>query len=185
MMPMWARKFEPPAITGWESQDVMETLVKMARHTGDKKYLKPIPPALQYFKKCLLPDGKLARYYELRTNKPLYMDAAYRLTYDDSAVPGHYGWKQPARLNEIEEAYQKAAAGAPDVVAKPVRELEEAVRRVIRDLDDQGRWISVFTGERLVGQPNFLKSFRYISSGVFSENVEILSHYIAATRKSR
>ena len=35
MAPIWARKFEPPAITGWESQDVMETLIRIARHTGE------------------------------------------------------------------------------------------------------------------------------------------------------
>jgi len=46
MCPMWARKFEPPAITGWESQDAMETLIKIARYTGQKKYLEPIPRAL-------------------------------------------------------------------------------------------------------------------------------------------
>jgi len=80
MVPIWARKFEPPAITGWESQDVMETLIKISRYTGDKKYLEPIPPALAYFKKSLLPDGKVARFYEFKSNKPLYMDAKYRLT---------------------------------------------------------------------------------------------------------
>ena len=34
MVPIWARKFEPPAITGWESQDVMETLIQIARLHG-------------------------------------------------------------------------------------------------------------------------------------------------------
>jgi len=96
MSPVWARKFEPPAITGWESQDVMETLIRIARHTGKPKYLAPIPRALEYFRKSLLPDGTVARYYELKTNRPLYMDSRYQLTYDDSAVPGHYGWKQAA-----------------------------------------------------------------------------------------
>src|SRR6185503_624172 len=69
MHPAWARKFEPPAITGWESQDVMETLIRIARITGKQKYLDPVPRALEYLKKSLLPDGRLARYYELRTNK--------------------------------------------------------------------------------------------------------------------
>ena len=103
MVPIWARKFEPPAITGWESQDVMETLIKIARYTGEKKYLEPIPRALEYFKKCLLPDGRVARYYEFKTNRPLYMDAKYQLTYDDSAAPSHYGWKQAARFERDRE----------------------------------------------------------------------------------
>ena len=64
MVPIWARKFEPAAVTGWESQDVMETLMLIARRTGDAKYLEPIPRALAYFQKSLLPDGQVARFYE-------------------------------------------------------------------------------------------------------------------------
>ena len=48
----------------------MRTLIKIARYTGQKRYLEPIPKALAYFKKSLLPDGRVARYYEFKTNKP-------------------------------------------------------------------------------------------------------------------
>jgi PelA/Pel-15E family pectate lyase len=183
MAPLWARKFEPPAITGWESQDAMETLIKIARYTGNKKYLEPIPRALEYFKRCLLPDGRIARYYELKTSKPLYMDAKYQLTYDDSAAPSHYGWKQPARFEEIEKAYQDARSGAGPARARSARELEGEVRKIIEELDEEGRWISTFAGEQLVGQPKFSLSFLYLSSAVFSRNVETLSEYVASTRK--
>jgi PelA/Pel-15E family pectate lyase len=183
MVPIWARKFEPPAITGWESQDAMETLIRIARYTGKKKYLEPIPRALAYFKKCLLPDGKIARYYEFQTNKPLYMDARYQLTYDDSAAPSHYGWKQTARFEEIEKAYQAAKEGGTPAQARPAQASTEEVRRVIRELDKEGRWITTYAGERLVGQPKFERGFRYISSDVFSRNVETLCEYIQGQRK--
>ena len=45
MIPIWARKFEPPAVSGWESQDAIETLIKIARYTGERKILEPIPRA--------------------------------------------------------------------------------------------------------------------------------------------
>jgi PelA/Pel-15E family pectate lyase len=180
MVPIWARKFEPPAITGWESQDVMETLIRIARYTGKKKYLEPIPRALEYFKKSLLADGRIARYYEFKTNKPLYMDARYQLTYDDSAAPSHYGWKQPARFERIAKAYQDAMKGAGATRARSARERQEDVRRIIRELDEEGRWITTYAGERLVGQPKFSDAFRYISSDVFSRNVETLSEYLAS-----
>jgi PelA/Pel-15E family pectate lyase len=184
MVPIWARKFEPPAITGWESQDVMETLIKIARYTGEKKYLDPIPPALEYFtKKCLLPDGKIARYHELKTNKPLYMDKSYQLTYDDSAVPSHYGWNQSARFEQIEKAYKAVKSGGDPARPRPVRELEQDVRRIIKELDTEGRWITTYAGEHLVGQPKFERGFRYLSSDVFSRNVETLSEYIASRSK--
>src|SRR4029077_9180464 len=72
MHPVWDRKFEPPAITGLESQDALETLLLLHRKTGDRKYLAPIPRALDYLKKSRLPDGRIARFYELKTNRPFY-----------------------------------------------------------------------------------------------------------------
>jgi hypothetical protein len=185
MHPIWARKFEPPAITAGESQDVMETLIEIARYTGEPKYLALLPRALAYFRKCLLPDGQLARYYELRTNRPLYMNAQYELTYDDSAVPAHYGWKVPSRLEVIERSYEASRRGSPDEDPRPLQALEAEVRTVIAELDAQGRWISVYAGQRLVGQPKFAEGFRYLSSAVFSRNVEVLSEYLARTAPPR
>lgn len=182
MFPIWARKFEPPAIASWESQDVLETLLKIARYTGDKKYLAPIPPALAYLKGCVLPEGKLPRFLELRTNKPLYMNADYELSYDDAAAPSHYGWKQSSRLQEIERAYEAANRGDAPPSERQASKLGE-VRRVIAALDDQGRWISTYAGERLTGQPKFEPSERYLSSAVFARNVETLSEYLASTAK--
>ncbi len=179
MFPIWARKFEPPAIAGRESQDVMETLIRIARYTGEEKYLRPLPRALVYFRKCLLPDGRLARYYELRTNKPLYMTAGYELTYDDSAVPGHYGWKQPSRLERIAKAHAAARRGEDPAPSPSARQMEQEVRRILGELDKKGRWISTHAGERLVGQPKFERGFRYLSSAVFSRNVAALSEYLA------
>lgn len=183
MVPIWARKFEPPAITGWESQDAMETLIRIFRHTGDKKYLAPIPRALAYYKKCLLPDGRIARYYEFGSNKPLYMDAAYQLTHDDTAVPQHYGWKQNARFDVIEKMYQDAAAGRAPLLAKPAPPADKDVSKILADLDAEGRWVSTYAGEGLVGQPKFASGFQYISSEVFSRNVGILCDYLESVRK--
>ncbi len=81
MRPVWARKFEPPGISGRESQDAMETLMKVSQLTGDQ-------------------------------------------------------------------------------------------------LDNQGRWISEFTGQPLVGQPKFKMGDRFISSAVFSHNLESLSTFV-------
>ena len=183
MEPIWARKFEPPAISGWESQDAMETLIKIARHTGNAKYLEPLPSALAYYKKSVLPDGRVARFYEFRTNKPLYMDKNYQITYDDSAAPGHYGWKQPQRFDAIEQAYLEAKNGTAAAVKRSAADLEAEVRKIVASLDAEGRWITTHAGEGLVGQPKFKVGYEYVSSAVFSRNVETLSEYLAASRK--
>ena len=187
MQPIWARKFEPAAIAGNESQETLETLLMIYRATGDTKYLKPIPRALSYLKRSLLSDGRLARYYELKSNKPLYMQRRgkkYSLTYDDSNLPKHYGWKIVSRLEQIEESYIDLKRNGSREPAKPsITALEKHARRIVKELNDQGRWVSTFRGERLVGQPKFHVGDRYLSSAVFSRNVESLSAYLAATRE--
>ena len=122
MHPAWARIFEPPSITGGESQSVMQALLVLYRETGDKKYLEPLPKALAYYRSSALPEVEnpseirrracppgsvcMARFYELKTNKPLYItkgtrvDAAtlgrslidgYELSYSNESVITHYG----------------------------------------------------------------------------------------------
>ncbi len=175
MQPMWARKFEPPAITGSESQDALETLLKIARYTKDKRYLVPIPRAIEYLRKSELPDGKLARFYELKTNKPLYMNSKYELTYDDSDVPSHYGWKVPSRLDKIEKEYKSFDKPAE---TKPKKIDPAKVRQILNELDSEGRWVSTYKGEKLTGQSKFADGQKYLSSAVFAKNIEILSEYL-------
>ncbi|MDP6448319.1 MAG: pectate lyase, partial [Pirellulaceae bacterium] len=55
MQPIWARRFEPPGVSGDESQEVLETLMRIARVTTDRKYLAPIPTALAWLKRSRLP----------------------------------------------------------------------------------------------------------------------------------
>ena len=179
MKPIWARKFEPPAIAGDESQEVIETLLAIHAATGRKKYLEPIPQALTYLKRSLLEDGRLARYYELRTNRPLYMSRRgkiYSLTYSDAKLPAHYGWKSASRLPELTRRYQDAQAGRSD--RSPVTMQE--VRRVIAALDSQGRWVSQYNGERLVGQAKMPRGAKYLSSETFSRNMTLLSEFLMA-----
>jgi len=180
MQPIWARRFEPAAMSGDESQEVIETLLRIHHVTGDAKFLEPIPAALNWLKRSRLPDGQLARYYELKTNRPLYMrrrGKEYSLTYDDSALPSHYGWKGESRLASIEQTLGalrtgRGSAGRPD----PANLDDQKTARA--DLDPEGRWISRYDGERLVGQPKFAVGAPYISSAVFSRNLTLLSRYL-------
>ena len=182
MHPAWARKFEPPAITGHESQDAIATLLLVYRHTQDPKYLEPIPRAIKYLKASLLPDGQTARFYELKTNKPLYMNKEYELTYNDSDVPSHYGWKQGTKLDKLEKEYEATKAGTwTPPKPKKASSLSKEARATLDKLDTEGRWISGVTGDRLTGQPKFGDVRVYLSSEVFSENLEELATFVQAS----
>jgi Pectic acid lyase len=189
MRPSWARKFEPPSITGGESQGVMQTLLRFYRETGDKKYLEPLPKALAYYKKSLLSDGRLARFYELKTNKPLYFTKTYELTFKDNDLPTHYGFKVGSRLDAIEREYERLKKLSPDELkkqrepsakpSKPGDRLIAQTKSVIAALDKEGRWVE--DGKLRFQGPNDPNT-RIISCETFIRNVTILSNYLAASR---
>ena len=68
MQPIWARKFEPPSVVGRESEDAIETLMYLTEKTGERRFLEPIPAAIAWLKRSSLPDGQIARFYELESN---------------------------------------------------------------------------------------------------------------------
>ncbi len=177
MRPVWARKFEPPAIASRESLDVMRTLLRIHRLTGDDKYLEPIPRALSYLRRSRLPDGRLSRYYELQTNRPLYMTRNYTLTNDDSDLPTHYGWKVEATMDRV-EAELKSGSPAKTSPVPPAQ-----VREILTSQDRQGRWLSTYAGEMLVGQPKFRNGEPYLSSELFCENLLTLCEALQQSGK--
>jgi hypothetical protein len=150
MHPAWARVFEPPSVTGGESQGVMRMLMVLYRETGNKKYLEPVPRALAYLKRSLLPPADnpseirrrvgpgptLARFYELQTNRPLYITKGtminvkgftgqtrpdgYEISYSDESVITHYGVLiSGSGLAEIEAEYERVAREDPANLRRP------------------------------------------------------------------
>lgn len=190
MQPVWARKFEPPAISGGESQGVISTLMRLYVETGDRIFLRPIPRALEYLRQSQLPDGRLARFYELKTNRPLYFTKTYELVYDDSDLPTHYGfhvgskveqltrqYEQVSKLSEVELARRREWKPEVPSVSKS---LEDQVRGVIASLDDRGAWVE--EGKlRYHGKGD--DTTRIIDSATFARNVDLLSRYLAAVKQ--
>lgn len=184
MQPAWARKFEPPAVTGGESQGVMQTLLRLYRRTGKKKYLEPIPRALAYLKKSQLPDGRLARFYEMKTNRPLYfVKDTYELTYRDDDLPTHYGFQVGSKLDRIERDYERLRKSGPPKPARAnsaraprmTRGLRASAAQVVAALDERGAWTEA--GRLREGEAGSI-----ISCRTFVQNVETLSRFIAAAR---
>jgi hypothetical protein len=153
MHPAWARAFEPPSITGGESQSVMRALMLLYRETGQKKYLAPLPRALAYYKRSILPDvdspseirrrtcpGRTpcaARFYELKTNRPLYITkgtrvtaldqgatnvGGYEVSYSDESVITHYSvLVSAAAFADIEREYTELQGVTPASLKRPDR----------------------------------------------------------------
>jgi hypothetical protein len=186
--PIWARKFEPPAVSGSESQNVIGILLDIYCETGDKRFLAAVEPALAYLEKSKLANGQLARFYELQTNEPLYFTREYVLTKDDSDLPTHYGFKVSSKLDSLRKRYEKLAAADPKTLAKEKAKLwgrtaktaspsETEVRQIIAALDDRGAWVEQGT---LKYHPDKKRVRPIISSATFSRNLDTLSQYVAA-----
>jgi PelA/Pel-15E family pectate lyase len=184
MEPAWARKFEPPAITGGESQSVLIMLLLLARETGQSKYLEPVPRALAYLNASRLPDGRLARFYELRTNTPLYFTRDYQLTESDSDAPTHYTFKMSGRLDNIQKEYDRLQKKGlkPAQRAKPPQlgsDLTARAKRTITSLDDHGRWLET---DRLKLDPPDSTPGPIIRSSTFIANLRTLADFVEASR---
>lgn len=189
MCPSWARKFEPPAVTGGESQGVMRTLIDLYRRTGKTKYLDPLPRALEYFKGSRLPDGRLARFYELKTNNPLYFTKDYKLTYDNSDMPTHYAFIVGSRLDGIEAEYKRVKEAPPGTFPanagrqlgrkKPAMtgELKAKTAAIIAALDARGAWVE---SGRLRYQGEGDTTTKIITTTTFANNIRTLAHFLAA-----
>ncbi len=184
MEPVWARKFEPPAISGSESQEIILSLMRVYEITGDKRYLETLPRALEYLKRSQIEPGKLARFYELKSNRPLYMTREYRLTYKSDDLPTHYGFivgssidslqKRLDRLNTAKwQASKRFEISDGDHNIKKPTEVE--ILKAIEALDDRGAWVE--EGRLIYHKQSNVK--RVIKSDTFAHNLNLLSRYLA------
>lgn len=182
LKPAWARRFEPPAVTGGESSGVLRSLVRMAVITGDEKYLKPIPAALAWYKRSRLPDGKWARFYELKTNRPLYFTSdsrtTYRLTYSNKDAPDHYcfetsGW-YPTRVERDYATIKKQGLAAyrnrlktKELTTAKRRakatSMEPSIRKALANQTPEGVWLTLSNDRKLIDMRTVQRQMRQLA----------------------
>ena len=185
MEPAWARKCEPPAISGGDSQEVSKTLMNVFEETGDSRYLEPIPRALKYLRESLLEDGRLARFYELKSNRPLFLNRKYELVYEPDDLPTHYAFIIESRLESLQRRYDKLSAQSTGEVetsrlrqrrSQPLsRPSVEQVRKTIEKLDHRGAWVE--DGGLRYHKNSEVK--QVIKSQTFIDNLDILVRFLA------
>ena len=144
---------------------------------------------LKYLEASQLPGGKLARFYELKTNKPLYFTRQYELTYESDDLPTHYGFIVGSSLPSIRKEYERLRKQGPDqprsttTAVNRVERLTDSLQReaaeIIMSQDKRGAWV---TREplRYQGSPDTVQ--QTISTSTFIHHVDVLSRYLAATR---
>jgi len=179
--PEWARRFEPKSLCSAVTVRNIHTLIEFYLTFGDEKYLKPIPAALDWLERSKLPGegSRWARFYELGTNRPLYMTRKYELTYKADDLPTHYsfisdygGDRAAARFREVKAKGREAILAERDRKPTPAdhraraKSLETRVRGIIAALDARGRWLTK----------------GWIECRAFNHNLTTLADYVAAAR---
>jgi hypothetical protein len=137
-----------------------------------------------------LAEGRLARFYELKTNKPLYFTKQYELTYDDFDLPTHYGFKVGDGTAAIEREYERLSKLSPAELAprpreatakrgKPSASLVSQTKEAIAALDNRGAWVEE---GKLKSHGDDDPTRRVIDCRTFIKNIGTLSSYLAAPR---
>jgi len=151
MQPVWSRQFEPSAICGRESQSAMWALLKLSAATGDTKYLAPVAKAIAYLRTVLLPGNKIARFYELQTNKPLYFERGpggkgFELTYSDKKASSNYGWVWDSELDALQATGSLIARGESVTFPRTEKEqwssppTEADIATILKEQASNGSW---------------------------------------------
>ena len=177
MQPCWSRAFEPPAVSGLESQNIIAALMRLAEATGEETYLEPIPAALDYLESSLRPDGRLARFYELKTNRPIYFtrrNGRHELTYDDNRLATGYGYIVDSRLDELRREYERVKSHRPASDQPTPARLSAEARRVLDAQDARGAWIEQGRLRHHKVEPEG----GVINSSIFAANMTLLSQYL-------
>lgn len=134
-----ARTYEPKALLpGTTLQNAM-TLLTYYQYTGDKKFLAPVPHAIDWLERVRL-TGKQAEggrythstFVELGTNKPVYVHrkgsnviyGRYYHDYNDEKLLSHYGGKTRIAIDRLRNEYNRLAALSPEEATKdsPLKE---------------------------------------------------------------
>ncbi len=212
MQPAWARTHEPSGVMPRQTVDCIGILQRFYLMTGDSRYLRPIPPAIEWLKRSASEDMgngryRLARYYEVGTNTPIYQhktdrvnDLGYGLyEYNDDPTGVSGGWVfTEVNIGALEKEYARVSAISPEQARANYEGRRTASRdhsgggnaaraaELIRSLDSRGAWVeevSVFDTTVTMTALDPRKTIRGIAVSSFIKNMDALGEYYRGLKK--
>jgi len=167
LQPVAARTHEPASWMEYATTPTIHQLEKMFLYTGDRRYLRPIPGALNWLESVIVDIDENGDpvyhqwWYDPETNYPIIMETLpeltdegyfeYRFTLDSTVNFVDYPGKLPER-----ERYERIR----DVEAGKAQELyeelygekhqlpkvnKEEIRQLVRSINENGIWIETIT----------------------------------------
>jgi PelA/Pel-15E family pectate lyase len=199
-----ARGYEPAGLSPATTVDNIGHLMQFFKITGDTRFLRGIPSALDWLDNSRLPEGHSdaghthAMFVEIGTGKPLYahregtsrQEGRYWVDYEPGNFPGHYGMQLSVDVDALRGEHDRVAALSPAeakaeyettqaATAAPPAADPDSVKQVLDAMDARGAWVedlSVVDYTDWKYRPR--REFRGISTPTFTRNMHTLVNYI-------
>lgn len=183
LQPTAARTHEPASYQVRYTQSTIHELEKLFLFTGDRRYLRPIPDALDWIESVILEldedgDPKFARFYDPKTNYPIIKEILpevteegymkYKYTVDTTVT-----YVKPTVKLQVREQYEMVRNVEPGKERELYQQLSENRRRRnkevnekdilerINSMNENGIWIETITVHDIsrTMEPNFKAVF--------------------------
>ena len=133
MKPAWGRTFEIGTVSAGQTVSNIHDLMRFYQTTGDRRYLEPIPKALDWLETARMhpsPDASFTHttFYEMGTNRPVFMrrigtsykDIHFVKTYQpQGAYP--YGVRLALNIDALGDQYRRMSEQTPEEVRAEYR----------------------------------------------------------------
>jgi hypothetical protein len=133
LRPVWGRRFEPPAVASRETAGAVEALLRLYVRTGARRYLDGARDGAAWLESVRRPSGDWARFYELGTDRPIFVREDGALSYEAVDLYEGYDWIGAFGIEAVLEIVERVEAGERppefdswDFVFEPVRSQDPA-----------------------------------------------------------
>ncbi len=206
LKPAWARSYEPAALCSSQTVENIQDLEAFYLITGDRRYLQPIPEAIQWLERSTVQTdpsrkGTHATFYEVGTNRPLYVHhesrdrklVRYWVDYEPVELP-EYGMWFKVDIESIKKSYEQVKSLTPEKamteyqdkkrMARPTPQTSPGeVAKLVSSLDRRGAWIteiSFLDTDNYADNPPL--KFRGIDTETYISNMYTLINYLKSLK---
>jgi len=107
----------------------------------------------------------------------------YKLTFDDSNLPTHYGFKSGSKVDKLEERFKVLESGGqPEPSRRSLKSLKKDAEEILVQQDSTGRWITDKNGKAVPNADGKDPEKLFIQSEVFSKHLSRLAEFVLAAR---
>ena len=206
LKPAWARSYEPASVCSSQTVENIHDLEIFYKITGDARYLRPIPEAIQWLENSTVntdpsKKGSHATFYEVGSNRPLYVHhesrdgklTRYWVDHEPVELP-EYGMWFKVDIQAIKREYERVKGLTPEKAMAeylamkqasrlPSRATPEEASKLITSLDKRGAWIteiSFLDTDNYADNPPL--KFRGIDTRTYVSNMYQLISYLRSIR---